>query len=62
MVAESPLCMCESYVCPIRDFFFKVIIAGNAGVGKSALMQRFLFDEYNEGRVTLPVGVKCRVR
>lgn len=45
---------------PPPDFFFKVIIAGNAGVGKSALMQRFLFDEYTEGRVTLPVGVKCR--
>jgi hypothetical protein len=45
-----------------RDFFFKIIVAGDAGVGKSSLVNRFLYDAFSDTRISLPVGPKHSVR
>ena len=32
------------------DYKFQVLVVGSSGVGKSALLERFLKDRFNEGR------------
>jgi GTPase SAR1 family protein len=43
------------------EVIFKVIVVGNADVGKSALIRRFVFDSFTPLKSTAPVGVDHKV-
>jgi Ras-related protein Rab-1A len=43
------------------DYLFKIIIIGDSGVGKSALLFRFADDLYNEGYIST-IGVDFKIR
>lgn len=40
------------------DFLFKVVLIGNSGVGKSALMTRYVDDNFSDSyKATIGVGM-----
>lgn len=43
------------------DYFFKLVIVGNTGVGKSALLLRFSDDTFSDSYMTT-IGVDFRFR
>ena len=60
-------CCCLSLVFPgavpwrCSDFFFRILIAGDAGIGKTALLHRFLYDTFTDEKVRTPIGIKHKV-
>ena len=46
---------------PNYDYLFKIIIIGDSGVGKSAILFRFADDLYNEGYIST-IGVDFKIK
>lgn len=43
------------------DYLFKIVIVGNSSVGKSALLRRFVDEEFNESYLAT-IGVDFRFK
>lgn len=43
------------------DYLFKIVIVGNSSVGKSALLRRFVDEEFNETYLAT-IGVDFRFK
>ena len=40
----------------IHDYFYKIVLVGDSGVGKSCLLSRFTYNEFNvESKTTIGV-------
>jgi small GTP-binding protein len=46
---------------PVFDYFFKVLVVGESGVGKTCLLQRFADDDFKVA-YTATIGIDYKVR